>query len=294
MRPAPGPGPLDRAHHHVAILRALRRSAAGHHPPRLGPHWPSAADPRRGPVRQRLCRPAAPLPPAVPPARPLVAVVIGCAAGDGASTTGLDLAFAVAEAGHQVTLVAADPGRSALAGCLRIADDVGLSTHVDGTTDLEGPLQTTLLAAGLRHTHAGPGRRARRGGGPLRPWRPRGHLRPPVLPGGTSAKLATLGDSVARYGVTTLAEVEERARWCGRSARSRREWFSTGPPPTLTVLSSTVIDATTRLAGRCGARRPRHHSLRTPPRAARRLGPSFPRSPRPPPRGGRAGGVHVA
>lgn len=160
------------------------------------------------------------------PGRPGVVVVAGCAAGDGASTTALNLAFALAEGGHRVTLVDADPGRSPLAGYLRIADDVGLTTVLAGTTDLDGALQATvsplvtLLPAGPRTSPLDVGAvravvAARRERGD--------HVvisAPPVRPDDPSAELGALGDAVvlvAQHGVTTRAEVE-RAGMAWRAA----------------------------------------------------------------------------
>ncbi|WP_241249850.1 polysaccharide biosynthesis tyrosine autokinase [Rhodococcus sp. X156] len=85
---------------------------------------------------------------------PHVVVVTSALPNEGKTTTALNLAFAIGEAGHRVLLVEADLRRPRLARYLRLVENVGLTNVLSGTAELDDVLQPTsnltveLLAAG--------------------------------------------------------------------------------------------------------------------------------------------------
>lgn len=84
------------------------------------------------------------------PAR--IVMVTSANAGDGKTTTVLNLAASLAEAGSRVVLVDTDLRRPALATHLGLSGDVGLTNVLRNDTDLDGVLQTATLPSGHRVT----------------------------------------------------------------------------------------------------------------------------------------------
>lgn len=74
---------------------------------------------------------------------PRVLVVASCLPGDGRTTVAVNLALALAEAGHTVVLVDGDLRRPRVAACLEIPGEVGLSTVLAGDAALPEALQQT-------------------------------------------------------------------------------------------------------------------------------------------------------
>lgn len=85
---------------------------------------------------------------------PRLFVVSSAIPGEGKTTTAVNLAFVLAEAGHRVVLVEADLRRPRAARYMQLMESVGLSNVLSGAADLDDVLQTTanskvsMLAAG--------------------------------------------------------------------------------------------------------------------------------------------------
>lgn len=73
---------------------------------------------------------------------PRVIAVTSAVAGEGKSTTAINLAMALAEAGEKVCLVGADLRRPSLADSLGLVSDVGLTTVLIGKASLDAVIQS--------------------------------------------------------------------------------------------------------------------------------------------------------
>jgi len=85
---------------------------------------------------------------------PRAVVVTSAVPNEGKTTTALNFAFALGEAGHRVALVEADLRRPRLARYLQLVENVGMTNVLSGAAELDDVLQPTanpavkLLAAG--------------------------------------------------------------------------------------------------------------------------------------------------
>jgi len=85
---------------------------------------------------------------------PRAMVITSAVPNEGKTTTALNLAFALGEAGHRVILVEADLRRPRLAKYLQLVENVGMTNVLSGAAELDDVLQSTanpavtVLAAG--------------------------------------------------------------------------------------------------------------------------------------------------
>lgn len=77
---------------------------------------------------------------------PRVLLVASSVAGEGRTTTAVNLALALAEAGHSVVVVDTDLRRPRVASCLDVPAEVGVGTVLGGGAELSAALQQTRYA----------------------------------------------------------------------------------------------------------------------------------------------------
>lgn len=215
---------------------------------------------------------------------PRVLVLTSAVPGEGKTTTACNLAFVLAEAGHQVLLVEADLRRPRVARYLNLVESVGITNVLAGTADLDDVLQPTgspnvsVLASGPHPPN--PSELL----GSVHMQQLLGTVRtrydyvvidaPPLLPVTDAAVLTTLADGailVVRHGRTRRGELARAAenlraidaRVLGTvlnmvpakaGAYEYAYYYETDPAPTPPPVTSAVTSTVTAKKSRRGRR----------------------------------------